>query len=44
MDDIEEEPARQPEFRSRNPLFQLPNVIVMPHVVYYSEESIETVR
>jgi len=44
VDDIEEEPAKQREFRSRNPLFQLPNLIVTPHAAYYSEESIATVR
>jgi D-3-phosphoglycerate dehydrogenase / 2-oxoglutarate reductase len=44
LDDIEEEPAKQQEFRSRNPLFQLSNVIITPHAAYYSEESISTVR
>ncbi len=44
LDDIEEEPAKQQEFRSSNPLFQLPNVIIAPHAAYYSEESIEYVR
>jgi D-3-phosphoglycerate dehydrogenase len=44
VDDIEEEPAKQREFRSRNPLFQLPNVVITPHAAYYSEESIGTVR
>jgi D-3-phosphoglycerate dehydrogenase / 2-oxoglutarate reductase len=44
VDDIEEEPAKQREFRSRNPLFQLPNLIITPHAAYYSEESIATVR
>jgi len=44
VDDIEEEPAKQREFRSRNPLFQRPNLIITPHAAYYSEESIGTVR
>jgi D-3-phosphoglycerate dehydrogenase len=44
VDDIEEEPAKQREFRSRNPLFRLPNLIITPHAAYYSEESIGTVR
>jgi D-3-phosphoglycerate dehydrogenase / 2-oxoglutarate reductase len=44
VDDIEEEPAKQREFRSSNPLFQLPNLVITPHAAYYSEESIGTVR
>jgi D-3-phosphoglycerate dehydrogenase len=44
VDDIEEEPAKQQEFRSVNPLFQLPNMIITPHAAYYSEESIAIVR
>jgi D-3-phosphoglycerate dehydrogenase / 2-oxoglutarate reductase len=44
VDDIEEEPAKQQEFRSRNALFKLSNLIVTPHAAYYSEESIGTVR
>lgn len=44
LDDIEEEPAKQRDWRPANPLFQLQNAIVTPHAAYYSEESIGTVR
>jgi D-3-phosphoglycerate dehydrogenase len=44
LDDLEEEPAKQREWRPENPLFQLDNVIITPHAAYYSEESIRTVR
>jgi D-3-phosphoglycerate dehydrogenase len=44
LDDIEEEPAKQRDWRPNNPLFQLDNVIITPHAAYYSEESISTVR
>jgi D-3-phosphoglycerate dehydrogenase len=45
VDDLEEEPAKQTAFQSKNnPLFGLPNVLVTPHAAYYSEESIATVR
>jgi len=44
LDDIEEEPAKQREWRPANPLFQLQNVIITPHAAYYSEESIRLVR
>src|SRR5499426_2620888 len=44
LDDIEEEPAKQRDWRPVNPLFRLSNVIITPHAAYYSEESIETVR
>jgi D-3-phosphoglycerate dehydrogenase len=43
-DDIEEEPAKQRNWRAVNPLFQLSNMIITPHAAYYSEESIATVR
>jgi D-3-phosphoglycerate dehydrogenase / 2-oxoglutarate reductase len=43
-DDIEEEPAKQRNWRAVNPLFQLSNMIITPHAAYYSEESIGTVR
>ncbi|WP_246549871.1 NAD(P)-dependent oxidoreductase [Streptomyces anthocyanicus] len=44
LDDIEEEPAKQRDWRPSNPLFELPNVVVTPHAAYYSEEAIGTVR
>ena len=44
LDDIEEEPAKQRDWRPENPLFGLDNVIITPHAAYYSEESIRTVR
>jgi D-3-phosphoglycerate dehydrogenase len=44
VDDIEEEPAKQRNWRAVNPLFKLSNVIITPHAAYYSEESITTVR
>ena len=44
LDDIEEEPAKQRDWRPINPLFQLHNVIITPHAAYYSEESIGAVR
>jgi D-3-phosphoglycerate dehydrogenase len=44
LDDIEEEPAKQRDWRPANPLFELHNVIITPHAAYYSEESIGTVR
>jgi D-3-phosphoglycerate dehydrogenase len=44
LDDLEEEPAKQRDWKADNPLFQLDNVIITPHAAYYSEESIRTVR
>jgi D-3-phosphoglycerate dehydrogenase len=44
LDDIEEEPSKQRDWRPSNPLLKLPNVIVTPHAAYYSEESIALVR
>jgi D-3-phosphoglycerate dehydrogenase len=44
LDDIEEEPAKQRNWRPVNPLFQRTNVIITPHAAYYSEESIGSVR
>jgi len=44
LDDIEEEPAKQRDWRPVNPLFRLSNVIITPHAAYYSEESIGSVR
>jgi D-3-phosphoglycerate dehydrogenase / 2-oxoglutarate reductase len=44
VDDIEEEPAKQRDWRPVNPLFTLPNFVVTPHAAYYSEEAMHTVR
>ncbi|PZG23551.1 C-terminal binding protein [Nonomuraea aridisoli] len=44
LDDLEEEPAKQRDWRPRNPLLSLPNLIVTPHAAYYSEQAIATVR
>jgi D-3-phosphoglycerate dehydrogenase / 2-oxoglutarate reductase len=44
LDDIEEEPAKQRDWKPVNPLFTLPNAILTPHAAYYSEEAIHTVR
>ncbi|TYB53524.1 hypothetical protein FXF51_49455 [Nonomuraea sp. PA05] len=44
LDDLEEEPAKQRDWRPGNPLFALPNVIVTPHAAYHSEQAVETVR
>src|SRR5262245_13675387 len=44
LDDLEEEPAKQRDWRPNNPLLGLPNVVVTPHAAYYSEASIGAVR
>jgi D-3-phosphoglycerate dehydrogenase len=44
LDDIEEEPAKQRDWKPDNPLFTLPGVILTPHAAYYSQEAIHTVR
>jgi D-3-phosphoglycerate dehydrogenase len=44
LDDIEQEPAKQRDWRASHSLFTLPNVIITPHAAYYSEQSIGMVR
>jgi D-3-phosphoglycerate dehydrogenase len=44
VDDIEEEPAKQRDWKPANPLLSLPNIVVTPHAAYYSEEAIRAVR
>ena len=45
LDDIAEEPAKRREWTpAENALFSLDNVLITPHVAYYSEESIRMAR
>jgi D-3-phosphoglycerate dehydrogenase / 2-oxoglutarate reductase len=44
LDDIEEEPAKQRDWKPANPLFGLENVVITPHAAYYSEQAIRAVR
>lgn len=44
VDDLEEEPAKQKDWKPINPLFKLENLIVTPHSAYYSEESLVEAR
>lgn len=45
LDDTEEEPAHRRQWSpADNPLFTLDNVLITPHVGYYSEESIQMCR
>ena len=44
VDDLEEEPAKVPDWKPASPLFNLHNIVISPHAAYYSEESMHTVR
>jgi D-3-phosphoglycerate dehydrogenase len=44
LDDLEEEPAKQRDWKPESPLFRLPNCVITPHAAYYSEQSIGAVR
>lgn len=44
IDDLEEEPAKDPNWQPTNPILQLPNVIVTPHTAWYSEQSVDAVK
>jgi D-3-phosphoglycerate dehydrogenase len=44
LDDLEEEPAKQADWKPYNSLLHRSDVIVTPHAAYYSEDSIHTIR
>ncbi|MCS7233755.1 MAG: C-terminal binding protein [Synergistetes bacterium] len=44
LDDLEEEPAKQRNWKPINPIFKLSNLVVSPHAAYYSEESLIEAR
>ncbi len=44
LDDLEEEPAKQKNWKPTNPLLKLDNLLVSPHSAYYSEESLVEAR
>jgi D-3-phosphoglycerate dehydrogenase / 2-oxoglutarate reductase len=44
LDDIEEEPAKQRNWKPVNPLFTLPNAVITPHAACYSQEAVAAVR
>lgn len=44
LDDLEEEPAKQKNWKPTNPIFKLNNLVVSPHSAYYSEESLIEAR
>ncbi|WP_433220318.1 C-terminal binding protein [Dactylosporangium sp. CS-047395] len=44
LDDIEEEPAQQRDWRPVNPLLSLHNTVITPHAAHYSEQSLRDVR
>jgi D-3-phosphoglycerate dehydrogenase len=44
LDDLPEEPAKQPSWQPDNPLLTLSNCLVTPHVAYYSDDSIRYAR
>jgi D-3-phosphoglycerate dehydrogenase / 2-oxoglutarate reductase len=44
LDDLEEEPAKDKNWRPSNPILQLNNIIVTPHSAWYSESAVEEVK
>ncbi|KUK14669.1 MAG: C-terminal binding protein [Synergistetes bacterium] len=44
LDDLEEEPAKQKNWKPTNPIFKFGNIVITPHSAYYSEESLIEAR
>lgn len=44
LDDVPEEPAKQHNWKPRDPMFANSRAVLTPHAAYYSEESIEFCR
>jgi D-3-phosphoglycerate dehydrogenase / 2-oxoglutarate reductase len=44
LDDLEEEPAKVRDWLPTNPILQLPNILITPHMAWYSEQAVDEVK